>query len=220
MRFIEYKIDTGARNMQIDSDLLDESINNNSSEPVLRLYGWKPACISLGRNQDDCFIDKEILEKYNIDVVKRLTGGRALLHDNELTYSYVTPVSAVENGEKVTESYKYISGLWIKIFETLGIELTIGGLERHITKNNYCMAVSTGADLCYQGKKFIGSAQCRKNGYILQHGSILIDYNKTFLDKIFNEQTDYSTITTLKEINSHLRIDDIINATKTYIAKM
>ena len=220
MRFIEYKIDTGARNMQIDSDLLDESINNNSSEPVLRLYGWKPACISLGRNQDDCFIDKEILEKYNIDVVKRLTGGRALLHDNELTYSYVTPVSAVENGEKVTESYKYISGLWIKIFETLGIELTIGGLERHITKNNYCMAVSTGADLCYQGKKFIGSAQCRKNGYILQHGSILIDYNKTFLDKIFNEQTDYSTITTLKEINSHLGIDDIINATKTYIAKM
>lgn len=214
MRFIEYKVDTGRNNMQIDSDLLDEAVRINKREPIFRLYGWSPACVSLGRNQDDKFIDKSVLNKYNIDCVRRLTGGRALLHDKELTYSYITPADIIENGENVTESYKYISGLWIEIFNDLGIELTIGGAPRHITKNNYCMSVSTGADLCYQGKKFIGSAQCRKNGYILQHGSILFDYNKTFLDEIFQEKTDYSTIISLKEINPDITISDIENAAR------
>ena len=200
--------------MRIDSELLDNAINTGLNEPILRLYGWSPACISLGRNQNDDFISKSVLQKYGIDCVRRLTGGRALLHDKELTYSYVTPAKIIPNGENITESYKYISGIWIKVFEKLGVNLTIGGLERHITKNNYCMAVSTGADLCYNNKKFIGSAQCRKNGYILQHGSILLDYNPEFLDEVFAEQTDYSTITSLKEINPEITLDDIIKALK------
>ena len=219
MRFIDYKIRTGKENMQIDSDLLDESIRNQYNEPVFRLYGWKPACVSLGRNQDEGFINKKLLAEYNIDCVRRLTGGRALLHDNELTYSYICPVASIDNGQNVTESYKFISGIWIDIFKSLGIGLTIGGAPRHITRNNYCMAVSTGADLCYENRKFIGSAQCRKEGYILQHGSILIDYDKDKLDKIFAEKTEFSTITTLKEINRNLEIDDLINAAKSYIVK-
>ena len=219
MRFIDYEIRTGKENMQIDSDLLDESIRNQYDEPVFRLYGWKPACVSLGRNQDEGFINKKLLSEYNIDCVRRLTGGRALLHDNELTYSYICPVASIDNGQNVTESYKFISGIWIDIFKSLGIGLTIGGAPRHITRNNYCMAVSTGADLCYENRKFIGSAQCRKEGYILQHGSILIDYDKDKLDKIFAEKTEFSTITTLKEINRNLEIDDLINAAKSYIVK-
>ncbi len=219
MRFIDYEIRTGKENMQIDSDLLDESIRNQYNEPVFRLYGWKPACVSLGRNQDEGFINKKLLSEYNIDCVRRLTGGRALLHDNELTYSYICPVASIDNGQNVTESYKFISGIWIDIFKSLGIGLTIGGAPRHITRNNYCMAVSTGADLCYENRKFIGSAQCRKEGYILQHGSILIDYDKDKLDKIFAEKTEFSTITTLKEINRNLEVDDLINAAKSYIVK-
>lgn len=219
MKFIDFEVNTGRENMQIDSDLLDKAVANNLEEPIFRLYGWEPACVSLGRNQDDKFVNKKIFEQYNIDCVRRLTGGRALLHDNELTYSYICPASSIPNGENVTESYKYISGIWIEIFKTLGINLTIGGAQRHITKNNYCMAVSTGADLCWQNKKFIGSAQCRKNGYILQHGSILIDYDKNILDRVFDEETDFSTITTLKEINPDLTLKDVINSAKSYISK-
>ena len=140
-----------------------------------------------------------------------------MLHDKELTYSYISPASVIPNGENVTDSYKYISGLWIDIFHRLGIELTIGGLERHISRNNYCMSVSTGADLCYGNRKFIGSAQCRKNGYILQHGSILLDYDREFLDNIFMENTDYSTIISLKEINPDLTTADIISAVKSFV---
>lgn len=207
--FVDYGVYSGKYNMEKDSELLDEAIKNQYKIPIFRLYGWKPACISLGRNQSEAFMDKEILSKYGIDCVRRLTGGRALLHDKELTYSYICPVSIVPNGDNVLESYKYISEIWINIFSKMGIELTIGGLKRHISKNNYCMAISTGADLCYKGKKFIGSAQCRKNGYILQHGSILLDYNPEILDKIFNEKTDYSSIISLKEIDSDITIDDI-----------
>lgn len=72
------------------------------------------------------------------------------------------------------------------------------------------MLISTGADLCYNGKKLIGSAQCRKNGYILQHGSILYDYNKTLLEEIFNEPVNTNEITTIKEINPDLTKEEML----------
>lgn len=208
--FIPYKVYTGAENMQIDNDLLEDAIENNLQEPVFRLYGWSPACISLGRNQRSDFIDENFLNENNIDLVRRLTGGRALLHDNEITYSYICPVSSLENGENVTNSYKEISQILIDGFKKLGIELDFGGERKPKGHLDYCMLVSTGADLCYQNKKLIGSAQFRKNGYILQHGSILYDYEQELLKKIFKEEVDTSSITSIKEINKNISKDDII----------
>ena len=243
MKFIPYEVKTGKENMQIDSDLLDNAILQKTKEPVFRLYGWSPACISLGRNQKDDFIDTEFLAQNNIDVVRRLTGGRALLHDNEITYSFVCPTSYLKNGENVVESYKEISQILIDAFAKLGIELDFGGEKKYKGHKDYCMLVSTGADLCYKGKKLIGSAQFRKTfapspqpspsrgegvipmfsemptcvappsrgegeKYILQHGSILYDYDRELLEKIFKEDT--SSITTIREINPNITKDDII----------
>ena len=210
MKFLDYEVKTGAENMQIDSDLLDNAIKEQSQEPIFRLYGWSPACISLGRNQKDDFLDYDFLKAKNIDVVRRLTGGRALLHDNELTYSFVCPCSYLKNGENVTTSYKEICQILIDTFEMLGIKLTLGGEKSVHTKFDYCMLISTGADLCYENKKFIGSAQCRKEGYILQHGSILYDYDKDFLEEIFNEKV--FSIVSVQEINPNLSKEDIISA--------
>lgn len=205
--------------MITDENLLNDAIQNNLKEPVFRLYGWKPACISLGRNQDDKFINKQLLKKYNIDTVRRLTGGRALLHDNELTYSYITHTSLLENGESIIASYKEISQILIDIFKKLDINLEIGGNKEKNINFDYCMLISTGADLCYKNRKFIGSAQCRKNNYILQHGSILIDYNKQLLEELFNEKINQDKIISLKEINPNITINDIINAAKQYFQK-
>ena len=72
------------------------------------------------------------------------------------------------------------------------------------------MLFRSGADLCYKGKKLIGSAQCRKNDYILQHGSILYDYNKTLLEQVFNEPVNTDEITTVKEINPDLTKEKIL----------
>ena len=210
IKFIPYEVKTGQENMQIDSDLLDYAIENNLNYPIFRLYGWSPACISLGRNQDDSFIDKQFLKDTGIDLVRRLTGGRALLHDNEITYSFICPVNYLKHGENVTKSYIEISRILIDKFKKIGIELDFGGEKKVNTKFDYCMLISTGADLCYEGKKLIGSAQCRKNSYILQHGSILYDYNKNLLEKIFHEEVDTNSITSIREINPALSKKEII----------
>lgn len=214
MKIIPYSVNTGEINMKIDSDLLDDAIKTNSKDRIFRLYGWEPACISLGKNQSDKFIDYNVLNKYNIDIVRRITGGRALLHDKELTYSFITSAENLKNGESVIESYKEISQILIDIFNKLGIPLTLGGESSIHTKFDYCMLISTGADLCYKGKKFIGSAQCRKQGYILQHGSILLDYNKELLEELFKEEVSTDSIISLKEINPDITLQDIIDTVR------
>ncbi len=210
MKFIDYSVNNGQENMRIDAQILDDAIKSQTREPVFRLYGWSPACVSLGRNQKDCFLDYEYLSSLGLEVVRRLTGGRALLHDDEITYSVVCPATYLKNGANVVESYKEISQILIEKFAQAGIELPLGADKGVHTKFDYCMLVSTGADLCYKGKKLIGSAQFRKEGYILQHGSILYDYNREFLEKIFKETVSTDEITSIKEINPSLSREDII----------
>lgn len=197
---------TGVENMKIDSEILENAISEQLKEPVFRLYAWKPKCISLGRNQKDDFLTGEV------DAVRRLTGGRALLHDDEITYSYVAP--SIE-GESVIESYKKISGILIDFFKTLGVELDFGENKRVSTHFDYCMLLSTGADVCYQGKKIIGSAQCRKQGYILQHGSILFGYDKELLENLFHEEV--KGITTVKEILPDMTREEFVFKLENFI---
>ncbi len=213
MELIKYTVNTGEENMKTDSYLLEEAIRTKRSAPVFRLYGWKPKCISLGRNQKDLFFND-----VEIDVVRRLTGGRALLHDDEVTYSCVIPVSAIPGGESVIESYKYISGILINFFGTLGISLEYGVNKRISTHYDYCMLLSTGADVCYRGKKIIGSAQFRKEGYILQHGSILFGYDKKLLETLFNEEV--KGITTVREILPDLSKEDFITKLEAFISEL
>lgn len=211
MKLIPYEIRNGKENMQIDSDLLDFAIKNNLQEPIFRLYAWSPACVSLGRNQKDDFLDYEFLKSKNIDVVRRLTGGRALLHDNEITYSFICPETYLKNGSHIVSSYKEISQILIDKFHKLGIDLSFGTSKPIKTGFDYCMLISTGADLCYNGKKLIGSAQCRSHGYILQHGSILYDYDKNLLEEIFKEKVSTEEIISIKEINLKLSKEEIID---------
>lgn len=211
MKIIPYEIRTGKDNMQIDSALLDFAIEKELKEPIFRLYGWNPACVSLGRNQKEDFLDYEFLKSKNIDVVRRLTGGRALLHDDEITYSFICPETYLKNGSHVVTSYKEISQILIDKFKQLGIELDFGTSKPVKTGFDYCMLVSTGADLCYKGKKLIGSAQCRSHGYILQHGSILYDYNKKLLEEIFRVKVYTEEITSIREINPKLSKEEIID---------
>ncbi len=211
---IDYKEYNGADNMRIDSELLETAVRTQETEPILRFYGWVPACVSLGRNQTEVHINKDFCEQNNIDIVRRVTGGRGLLHDDEVTYSFVCPTSFLDGGESIVKSYKEISSALIEGLKMLGIEAELGNKKQRSASFDYCMSLSTGADLCHNGKKLIGSAQYRHQNYILQHGSILFSYNKDTIENIFNEKTDESTITCIKEINTDLTRKDIVEAMK------
>lgn len=211
---IDYKEYNGAQNMQIDSDILYDAIQKQSKEPVLRFYGWKPACVSLGRNQSEEHINTDFCRNNGIDIVRRVTGGRGLLHDNEVTYSFVCPCEFLNGGESIIKSYKEISSAIILGLKNLGIETELGNKKQRSASFDYCMSLSTGADLCYEGKKLVGSAQFRTQNYILQHGSILFSYNPETIENIFNEKTAENTIIGIESINPSLTRKDIVEAVK------
>ena len=212
--FIPYKVNTGEYNMEYDKHLLEYSIEKNLKEPIFRLYGWSPACISLGRNQSDEHINKDFCNKNNIDIVRRLTGGRALLHDNELTYSFVCPIEFLKNGETVIQSYKEISGALALGLKKLGLNAEFPIEKKAHTNFEYCMSLATGADLSIDNKKIIGSAQFRKQGYILQHGSIMFDYDEQKLENIFGEKPLTEKITTINNINPKIKLEELCLALK------
>lgn len=209
MKYLGFSVNSGSLNMEIDAQMLENAVANSEKNILFRLYGWSPKCISLGRNQKDDFLTGEI------DAVRRLTGGRALLHDDEITYCCVAPADAIPNGQSVVDSYKYISGILIDFFKTLSVELDFGENKRVSTHYDYCMLLSTGADVCYKGQKIIGSAQCRKNGYILQHGSILFGYDKSLLENLFHEEV--KGIVTVNEILPTLTKEEFVKKFEEFL---
>ena len=209
MKYLGFSVNSGSLNMEIDAQMLENAVANYEKNILFRLYGWSPKCISLGRNQKDDFLTGEI------DAVRRLTGGRALLHDDEITYCCLAPADAIPNGQSVVDSYKYISGILIDFFKTLGVELDFGENKRVSTHYDYCMLLSTGADVCYKGQKIIGSAQCRKNGYILQHGSILFGYDKSLLENLFHEEV--KGIITVNEILPTLTKEEFVKKFEEFL---
>ena len=196
-------VNSGQFNMDYDLKMLNFAIENKIDYALIRFYQWYPKCISLGRNQKE-----EIIPPKGVDIVKRLSGGRALLHDRELTYCFVSKIFK----PSIIESYKDISDGLILGFRKLGIELDYA--KNKSDNLSYCMNISSGADVSYQGKKFIGSAQFRKEGYLMQHGSIPYELDFDLLKEIFNEQIEKDKIITLNEINPNLSTRQIIEALK------
>ena len=213
--FLPYGVYSGKYNMDKDEQLIEKAINNRLTFPILRFYGWSPACVSLGRNQNDEHINKQFCKDNNIDIVRRITGGRALLHDNELTYSFICPASFLKNGESIIESYKEISSALALGFKKLGMEVEFPQNVRAKTKFEYCMLLSTGADLSYLGKKIVGSAQFRKQGYILQHGSIMFDYEPMRIKNIFGEYPEDEKIAILNDILPDITVEELCNSIKS-----
>lgn len=173
-----FSIDTGDQpgdfNMKYDVGLVEEF--RITGVPVLRFYGWKPHCISLGRNQDLSDIDLKLARADGIDVVKRPTGGKAVLHADELTYSVVMEV----NGLSVNDSYNMISTALVEGVRTIGARLGLSQSSADFRKlfrdptTIPCFSTSAVYEVEYLGRKVVGSAQHRFGDVLLQHGSILI----------------------------------------------
>ncbi len=158
--------------MAKDEALL-RAVQQGLASVTVRFYRWEPATVSLGYFQPAEDVDRAAIERLGLGLVRRPTGGRAILHDDELTYSIVAPGEAIPGGRSIGRSYLSISEALMRGLEILGIEARVG--DEKATRDNspaICFALSTRADLTAQGQKVIGSAQVRREGFILQHGSI------------------------------------------------
>jgi len=175
-QFINSGANTGKFNMDFDIHLAE---NLPADTACFRLYKWKPYCISLGHNQKFEDINLAKAEVDNIDVVKRPTGGRAILHAEEITYSVVHPLNGTITP---IEIYRKISLALAKGLSIYDEKLTDTDLENvqpnflellKESKGIACFASTAKSEVKYKGKKLIGSAQRKMNNVILQHGSIL-----------------------------------------------
>jgi lipoate-protein ligase A len=176
VRLLSHEAMKGSLNMAVDEAILRSAIRGETG-PTLRFYQWKPACLSLGYFQDvKKEVDLEALPSQGVDLVRRLTGGKAVLHDDELTYSVVVPEVMLPG--TVLETYRRISQALVEGLRLMGVPATIAALERGVTSRDprfrqaACFSAPSWFEILWDGKKLIGSAQNRKGGMILQHGSI------------------------------------------------
>jgi lipoate-protein ligase A len=179
-RFLNTGYRHGAFNMEFD-EFLVASLAGGSGVPTIRVYGWKPSAISLGWNQRIEEIDVAKARREGVDVVRRPTGGRAILHSDELTYS-VTMVSVARN---ILPVYNEISLALVRGLRNLGTTVSLEKTQPHFPSlyrspsSALCFSSSARYEIQVDGKKLIGSAQRRyvgNNGseVVLQHGSLLL----------------------------------------------
>ncbi|MGZ9233891.1 MAG: lipoate--protein ligase family protein [Anaerolineales bacterium] len=163
----------GAWNMAVDEAIL-ERIGQGESLPTLRLYAWDPACLSLGHTQPFADVDTARLKERGWDVVRRATGGRAILHTDELTYSVTGSAEEPVLTGGVLESYNRLAQALFLAVKELGLPVEIK--ERKTNDNSIpnpvCFEVPSTYEITVNGKKLIGSAQARKKEGVLQHGSL------------------------------------------------
>lgn len=164
----------GAWNMALDEAIL-EHIGRGESLPTLRLYAWDPACLSLGHAQPFADVDVKRLKQRGWEVVRRLTGGRAILHTDEITYSVIAPNDEPRVAGSVLESYNRLAQALLLAVKQLDlpVEMEDTVAQDSILRNNpVCFEVPSTYEITVDGKKLIGSAQARKREGVLQHGSL------------------------------------------------
>jgi lipoate-protein ligase A len=162
--------------MAVDEAIL-EHIQRGESKPTLRLYAWNPACLSLGHAQSFKDVDVARLRAHGWDVVRRLTGGRAILHTDELTYSVTGGADEPVLSGGVLESYNRIAQALLFAIRELGLPVEMkahadADAPAALNLNPVCFEVPSTYEITVNGKKLIGSAQARKKEGVLQHGSL------------------------------------------------
>lgn len=169
----------GAWNMAVDEAIL-EHVERGEAFPTLRLYAWDPPCLSLGRAQPFSDVDLTRLESHGWEVVRRMTGGRAILHTDELTYSVTGTVNEPNLSGSLLESYNRLAGALLAAVQDLGmlVEMKEGKADNG-TQNPICFEVPSTYEITVNGKKLIGSAQARRKEGVLQHGSLPLTGNLT-----------------------------------------
>jgi len=155
-------------------EAIAEAVGARCVPPTLRFYAWEPACLSLGYAQPAADVDRDRLRERGWDAVRRLTGGRAILHVDELTYSIAVPIDEPRVAGGVVESYRRLSAGLLAGLGQLGaaVQADRAVEEARGFKGAVCFEMPSDYEITVEGRKLLGSAQTRRTGAVLQHGAL------------------------------------------------
>jgi lipoate-protein ligase A len=162
---------SGTENMAIDRALLRCAETGELGSPLLRIYDWSPPAVSLGYHQDTSALDLAGLQAKGIDLVRRPTGGAAVLHAQEWTYAVAAPRGIPGLGKGFAEIYRSLADAMVEALRGLGIDARSGGAGA--PESFVCFEAVQGHEISVQGRKLVGSAFRQTRGAFLQHGSLL-----------------------------------------------
>jgi lipoate-protein ligase A len=173
-RLLDTGYNDGATNMAIDESIL-KAVNVGAVPPTLRFFSWNPPCLSLGINQAAGDVDRKACNLRGWNIVRRPTGGSGILHVDELTYSICAPQDEPRVAGGIVESYgRLVQGLLAGL-KLLGLEPAEAKPEYPSLSNNHnpiCFEGPARYEITVDGRKLIGSAQARRKGVVLQHGTL------------------------------------------------
>ncbi|MBT3240284.1 MAG: lipoate--protein ligase family protein [Chloroflexi bacterium] len=173
-RLIKTPPASGAWNMAVDEAIL-QAVGRQEVPPTLRLYSWDPPCLSLGYAQSYKDVHENALSSNGWEVVRRVTGGRAILHTDELTYSVIGPKTEPRLEGGILTSYQRLSQALMLTLENLKLSVKALPKEKTPSDSGYdpvCFDVPSHYEITIDGKKLVGSAQARRKEGVLQHGTL------------------------------------------------
>jgi lipoyl(octanoyl) transferase len=178
---------SAARNMAKDEVCLERA--RRSGRPALRLYGWERMALSIGRSQAlEREIDLAACVAAGVPLVRRITGGRAVLHGSDLTYAVTAPTAGAGFGGGILPTYRALSGVFVRFLRALGCEpevQTYSGRERAGLASAICFATPSAFEILVGGRKLVGSAQRLLSTAFLQHGSLPLAPQYELLARLF-----------------------------------
>jgi lipoate-protein ligase A len=209
----------GAENMALDEAIL-ETVCAGESPPTLRLYAWAPPCLSLGYAQPIADVDLDRLESFGWDLVRRPTGGRAILHADELTYAIIAKDDNPHLTGGVLRSYRHLSKGLVKALTLLGLDVEIQPeipLDETDRTNPVCFQIPSAFEITAQMKKLIGSAQVRRRGCVLQHGSLPLAGDIATICEVLRFEDDETRASVSERVRARATtIETLINTQVTW----
>jgi lipoyl(octanoyl) transferase len=210
---------TGLFNMEYDLNLVKDA---SSETTTLRLYRWTPYCISLGANQNYSEINIERAKSDNIDIVKRPTGGRAILHSEELTYSVVMILTSDSSPRKIYQEINLALIKGLKLYDSQLSSLELEGLQVDLSSfykqslSAACFGVPAKSEIKFAGKKLVGSAQRKIGNTLLQHGSIMCGSFHLNLAKYLNLSKEQISVIRTNLKNKTTQLETLLNNKTDY----
>jgi lipoate-protein ligase A len=209
LRLIPFHFHTGRDNMCLDYYLAQDVVPGR--EPVIRFYGWNPFCLSLGKHQKSTDVNTEALQQKNYDLVRRPTGGSAILHSEEWTYSFIVPGENLNHKGLYQLFHRHLEAALQKLGYPVSLENKASGYRLNQGGETFaCFNRSAYSEVQSYGRKVVGSAQKILPRSLLQHGSVLTGKAHLgivhFLNTSEEEKRLYSDVLKERSVSLYFRI--------------